>query len=119
MKSNTQTISHTTVAARIAGEDIEQRDYVAVLNEIVEWPSFLWCGSSFSLPTDEPVRTRYLPRDPGQPHKVIGVCLPFIYVKPPRGEIIAFDTRQQQLVRLEPDNGRRIWKQMRKKRKKK
>lgn len=116
MKTTTETRSKsvTTVAARIAGEDILKGDFVTILSEIVELPSFLWSCSSIALPFDEPVRTRYLPRAAGKPHKVVAVCLPFVYAKRPRGKLIAFDTRQQQLVRLDRDNGRSLWKQMRK-----
>ena len=121
MKTTTETRSKTatTVAARIAGEDIAKGDFVTILSEIIEAPSFLWSCSSVSLPPDEPVRTRYLPRAAGEPHKVVAVCLPFVYAKRPRGTLIAFDTRQQQLVRLDRDNGRSLWNQMRKAAKKK
>jgi hypothetical protein len=116
MKTTTETEAKTvtTVAARIAGEDIAKGDYVTILSEIIELPSFLWSCSGFSLPTDEPVRTRYLPRAIGEPHKVVAVCLPFVYAKPPKGQLLAFDIRQQQLVRLDRNNGRSLWKQLRK-----
>jgi hypothetical protein len=116
MKTTTTTKakSATTVAARIAGEDIAKGDYVTILSEIIEAPSFLWCCSSVSLPPDEPVRIRYLPRAVGEPHQVVAVCLPFVYAKRTSGKIIALDTRQQQLVRLDRVNGRSLWKQMRK-----
>ena len=121
MKTTTESRSKTvtTVAARIAGEDIAKGDFVTILSEIIELPSFLWSCSSISLPIDEPVRTRYLPGAAGEPHKIVAVCLPFVYAKRPKGELIAFDTRQQQLVRLDPDSGRSLWKQMRKAAKKK
>ena len=84
MKATTKTRSETvtTVAARIAGEDIAQGDFVTILSEIIELPSYLWACSGLSQPIDEPVRTRYLPRVVGKPHKVVAVCLPFVYVKP-------------------------------------
>jgi len=102
----------TTVAARITGEDIQPGDYVTVLNEIVELPSFLWCCSGPALPMDEPVRTRYIPREAGLPCKVVTVCLPFVYVKRPQGKLATFDTRQHQLVRLDPVRGHKVWKKM-------
>lgn len=121
MKTTTEHRSKTatTVAARIAGEDIAKGDYITILSEIIELPSFLWNCSSVSLPSDEPVRSRYLPRAAGEPHKVVAVCLPFVYARRPKGKLIAFDTRQQQLVRLDRNNGRLLWKQMRKAAKKK
>ena len=118
MKSTTETKAVTTVASRIAGEDIQRGDYVTVLSEIIEVPSFLWSCSGISLPTDEPVRTRYLPQNAGKPHKVIAVCLPFVYAKRAKGKLITFDTRQQQLVKLDPACGQELWKQLRKLKKK-
>ncbi len=117
-KTDTRIGAATTVAARIAGEDIAKGDYVTVLSEIIEAPSFLWDCSGLSIPLDEPVRTRYMPRSAGEPHKVVAVCLPFVYAERPRGNLIAFDTRQQQLVRLDHTTGRSLWKRMRKARKK-
>ena len=121
MKTTTESRSKTvtTVAARIGGEDIAKGDYVTILSEIIELPSYLWDCSGLSQPIDELVRLRYLPRAAGEPHKVIAVCLPFVYAKRPKGNLIAFDTRQQQLVRLDRDNGRSLWKQMGKTTKKK
>ena len=119
METTTETNYQTTVAARVAGEDIKQGDYVTVLNEIVELPSFLWSCSGSTLPADEPVRIRYMPSDAGQPFKVVAVCLPFVYTKRPKGGTKTFDTRQNQLVRLDPDSGHAVWKRLRKSLKKK
>ena len=115
MESTTKTKSRTTVAARVAGEDIRQGDYVTVLNEALEFMSFLWNGSGAALPPDELVRVSYTPSDAGQPYKVYAVCLPFVYVKRPRGGIETIDIRQKQLVRLDRKSGRAVWKRMRKK----
>ena len=108
-----------SVAARVAGEDIRNGDYVTALNEVVEVPSFLWCCPESPLPTDEPVRTIYKPDDAGRPFKVIAVCLPFVYTKQLEGGTAIFDTRKHQLVRLSRSTGRAMWKRMRKNRKKK
>ena len=110
----TETKVQTAVAARIAGEDIKPGDFVTILNEIIELPSFLWSCSGFSLPMDEPVCTRFMPRDAGLPLKVVTVCLPFVYAKRPRGGLATFDTRRQQLVRLDSKSGRVVWKRLRK-----
>ena len=112
MKVATQTELKTTVAARIAGEDIACGDYVAVMNEIIELPSFLWSCSGASLAADEPVRVRYVARDAGEPYKVIGVCLPFVYAKTHRGRVVVIDTRQRQLVRLDQDCASTVWQKM-------
>jgi hypothetical protein len=112
MKVATQTALKTTVAARVAGEDIACGDFVAVMNEIVELPSFLWSCTGVSLAADEPVRIRHVANDAGQPYKVIGVCLPFVYAKTHRGGVVAIDTRQRQLVRLDQACASAVWKKM-------
>ncbi len=119
MTATTETKSSTTVAARIAGEDIHPGDYVTVLNESVELPSYLWNCSGGALPADELVRILYKPSDAGQPYKVVAVCLPFVYTERPRRGTKIFDTRQNQLVRLDPDTGHAVWKRIRKDLKKK
>jgi hypothetical protein len=112
MRATTQEELETTVASRIAGEDIIPGDFVAVINEILEYPSFFWTCSAVSLAPDEPVRIRYMSDDAGEPYKVIGVCLPFVYVKSYRGAVVVIDTRRRQLVRLSRDCARTVWKDM-------
>lgn len=114
MKTTAKSNPDTTVALPIAGEDIQCGDYVTVLNEIIELPSFLWNCSGAALQADELVRTQIMPDDAGQPFKVIAVCLPFVYTRPPQGQLTTFDTRRHQLVRLDSENGRTVWKQMQK-----
>ena len=114
MNTTTEINFQTTVAARVAGEDLVEGDFVSVLTEIIELPSFLWNCSDVALPADEPVRLQYTTRDAGQPYQVIDVCLPFVYAKRARGGINVFDTRRHQLVRLDPDRGRKVWKEIRK-----
>ncbi|MEM6692115.1 MAG: hypothetical protein AAF664_21985 [Planctomycetota bacterium] len=108
----------TTVAVRIAGEDIAKGDYVTVLSEVIELPSFFWDCSGLSIPVDEPVRTRYMPRYGGEPCKVVAVCLPFVYTRRAAGGLTTFDTRLKQLVRLDPQSGKEVWKRLRSKKKK-
>lgn len=119
METTTESHFATNVATCVAGEDIKTGDYVTVLNEIVELPSFLWGCSGATLPADEPVRARYLPDEAGQPLRVFSVCLPFVYTKRTDGGTEIVDTRQSQLVRLDPVSGHTVWKRLRKSRKKK
>jgi hypothetical protein len=115
MKLSSNSRSATSVAARIAGEDLKLGDYITVLNEIVELPSFLWCCAPVSLPPDEPVRFRYTPRGAGTPLKVVGICLPFVYALNSHSSVVTFDTRNQQLVRLDRKCARRIWRKLNRK----
>lgn len=103
----------TSVAARIAGEDIQPNDFITILNEVVELPSYLWNCSGGAFSIDELVRIRYMPEEAGQPLKVFAICLPFVYGKSPSGGTAVVDTRRQQVVRLDPVNGRAIWKELR------
>ena len=112
MKNATQSALETTVAARVAGEDIACGDFVAVMSEIVELPSFLWDSTAASLAPDETVRLRLVPADAGQPYKVIAVCLPFVYVKTHRGSVVIIDSRRRQLVRLDYHCARGVWKKL-------
>jgi hypothetical protein len=115
MKTVTEKITETTVAMRIAGEDIACGDYVSVLTKIVELPSYLWDCSENVLPPEEPVRIRINADDAGQPYKVIGICLPFVYVKKHCGAVLTLDTRQKQLVRLDKACARTVWKELKSK----
>ena len=105
--------SSTNVVARIAGEDIKPGDFVTALTELIELPSFLWCCDSAAAPKDELVRLRYLPRESGEPFKVIVVCLPFVYTKRANGKLTTFDTRKHQLVKLDNLSGKKVWRRMR------
>lgn len=119
MDTQTESTIGTTVAARVAGEDIQPGDFVAVLYELIEYPSFLWCCSAVALEEDQPVRIRYLPRGAGEPRKVVAVCLPFVYVETTRGNVTGVDTRQHELVRLDSEVSQQVWQRMAKPSKKK
>ena len=112
MNDTSQSEFATTVAARVAGEDIALGDFVAVTSEVIEFPSWFWSCSSATLDPNEPVRVQFLSFDAGQPYKVIGVCLPFVYGKSHCGEVVVMDTRRRRLVRLDRTCARAVWKDM-------
>lgn len=117
-KSKFKKNPQTTVASRVASEDIQQGDYITVLNDIVEYPAFM-CGSSIgTTQADEIVRFRFTSHYEGLPFKVVAVCLPFVYTEQPKGKIVTFDIRQKQLVRLDRNIARSIWAHLRKPKKK-
>ncbi len=109
MDTRLQDIEGTAVAAMVAPEDLRRGDFVAVLSEVVELPSFLWCET---LATDrsELVRLRRLPTDDRAPLKVKAICLPFIFVKLPKGQFRTIDVRLTSLVRLEKNYAKTVWK---------
>jgi hypothetical protein len=111
--ANDEATFQVSVVSRVAGEDLKPGDFVTVLTEILELPSFLWCCDHATSAREEPVRMRYLPRQSGEPFKVIAVCLPFVYTKGAHGKLATFDTRKHQLVKLAKATGRKIRKRMR------
>ncbi|MHC4403155.1 MAG: hypothetical protein ACYTG0_26125 [Planctomycetota bacterium] len=88
---------------------------MSILNEFVEFPSYLWCCDLPLLAPNEPVRVQRWATDEGTPLKVKAICLPFVFVKAPSGHHRTLDVRQCQLVRLNPAYARMAWKALRKK----
>ncbi|MCA9154275.1 MAG: hypothetical protein KDA55_13870 [Planctomycetales bacterium] len=117
MKTETQTQATMTVAASVAPEDLRCGDFVAVLSEVIELPSFLWFGS-LPFEQDEPMRTRFLPTDAGTPLKVRAICLPFVFVESPSKDCQTLDVRRVQLARLAPSYAQNVWTRQRKQLKK-
>lgn len=113
MKTQLQDRESNLLAARVAPEDLRRGDFVAVLSEIVELPSFLWTET---LPSGqgELVRLRRLPTDDRAPLKVEAICLPFIFVKLSSGQFATIDVRLASLARLEKDYAKTVWKSLRK-----
>ena len=113
MTTKSKLLPPLTLAATVSGEDLACGDFVAILSETVEAPSYLWAASDTSLSPYEMVRLRLIPIDAGQPLKVIAICLPFVYAKSPQGELTTLDVRQMQLVRLDRKCMKAVWKQLR------
>lgn len=110
-----QTSTHDASLARpLAAEDLRCGDFVSILHEVVEYPSFFWSCDPELWPPGEPVRMRLRPSDGGTPLKVKAICLPFVFVKSPCGKHRTLDVRQQHLVRLSREYARRVWDAMRK-----
>lgn len=117
MKTQTTTSSETHVGRSVAPEDLRCGDFVSILSEIAEYPSFLWCHDSQLLAPDEPVRVQWRPDDGGMPLKVKAICLPFVFAKTPTGHGRILDVRQCRLVRLSTGYARSVWKALKKRRK--
>jgi hypothetical protein len=115
MKSATATRSTTNVARPLAAEDVRRGDYVSVLSEIFELPSFLWTSDAQLLPPDQLVRIECRGSEGGLPLKVKAICLPYIFVKKPCGGHKTLDVRQHRLVRLCPEYARLVCGVLRKK----
>ena len=114
MKAQVQPNRETYVARPLAAEDLRCGDFVGVLYEIDEWPSFYWSCDGQLLPPHEPVRLARRATDGGTPLKVKAICLPFVFVKLPCGQHRTLDVRQHHLVRLSPQYARPVWKALHK-----
>ena len=110
MKSDATTTCETYVSRSLAAEDLKRGDFVAILQEIVEWPSFFWNCDAQLLPPDQPVRLVCRNADGGTPLKVKAICLPFVFVKKPCGQHQTLDVRQHRLVRLSDEYAQAVWK---------
>lgn len=105
------TLSNETVLARpLAPEEIRRGQYVTLLDEIVELPSFLWTLPGDDLKPNELVRMKIKSGEGGIPLRVKSICLPFISVQTPQQETRVLDLRKVQLVRLSPEFGKSVSK---------
>lgn len=118
MKTRTATNCETYVGRTVAPEDVRCGDFVSILNEVVEYPSFLWWCDPQLLAPNEPVRVKWRAPDEGTPLKVKAICLPFLFVKAPSGQHRTLDLRQCQLVRLREDYAQMVWKTLSRQKKK-
>ena len=98
-----------TTAKVLAPEDVRAGDYVTLLHVVYELPSFFWCGGVGTIRPDEPVRIPFVPNNGGVPLRVRSICLPFILVKAPSGELRNLDVRRYRLARLDPAHARAAW----------
>jgi hypothetical protein len=114
-KSRSTLARSLSIAKPLAPEDVRPGDYVALLDELYELPSYWWCEDAALHPRDELVRIRLLPTQENQPLKVKSVCLPFVLAKQPTGERRTLDLRRCRLARLNRKYAAAAWKAYKKK----
>jgi len=112
MKATHEDRNVASLAATIAPEDMNCGDYIAMLNVVYQYPSFLWCCDSSSVEPDEPVQVQFRAPGAGTPLKIKAICLPFVCVKSPKGGTQTLDVRQYQFVRLAPEYAKAVWKDL-------
>ncbi len=115
MRTSLASLSEPTLAATVAPEDLRCGDIIALLNEVGEYPSFLWPLDSQMSPPDQPVRIRCRARQSGRPLRIVGICLPFVFVETPGRRFRTLDLRQCECVRLNREYARLVWKKLRRK----
>lgn len=108
MNTNRISIEPTRVSSSVAPEDLRRGDFVAVLNEVVELPSYLW-EDAFTNSAERLVRVQLWASGGGDVLKIKAICLPFIFVKSARGGPQTVDVRRVQLVRLSKRYAKTVW----------
>ncbi len=88
--------------------------FVTVLDEVWEVPSFYWCTDETTLPREQPVRVRFLPAAGGVPMQVKRVCLPFVLVQEADKEQRSIDVRRCRLAQLGKAYAKVAWRAFRK-----
>ena len=111
--------AQSKMAKVLAPEDLRVGDYVALLHVVREMPSFWWCGGVATIQPDEPVRVPFLLKNGGIPYLVRSVCLPFLLVKTPSGDLRNLDVRRYRLARLDRTYARIAWRAYKKSRREK
>jgi hypothetical protein len=112
MKTIRELCDSPQLSASVAPEDLNCGDYVAALNVLHQFPSFLWSCDSYAIPPEEPVQVRFRAPGAGTPLKIKAISLPFLFVKPPKGAAQTMDVRHTQFVRLDPAYAQTVWKQL-------
>lgn len=116
MKTKPTAAPQASLAATVAGDDLEAGQYVAVLAEIREYLSIFWddragCG----LSPQETVRIPFAPTLAGEPLRIEAICLPFVFVKSPSGEHRSLDIRNVRLARLNAEYAKFVLKKSKRK----
>jgi hypothetical protein len=102
--------AEATLAKVLAPEDVRVGDYVALLHVVCEMPSFWWRDGINATRPEVPVRIPLMVENGGVPLEVRSVCLPFVLVKSPAGELRNLDVRRHGLARLDPRHAMTAWK---------
>jgi hypothetical protein len=87
------------VARPVAPEDIRNGEFIAVLEVIAERVPGCWCD----VDAFQPLKARRFVRLP----QVLGVCLPFVFVRQHDGDLRTLDVRRLRFARLEKAYARR------------
>ena len=114
MKTCVHSKTKPTLARSVAGEDLQIGEFISVLSVISEMPSFMWDSCDLSLRPEELIRLKYIPERAGHPLKIIGICLPFVYVRSSNKAVEILDLRLTQVVRLDRHCAKEIWRLARK-----
>lgn len=100
------------VARTLAPEDILVDSYVAVLSRACEFAP-TWAVESVDDAKRLEVHRLWLsPESPGEPLRVVSVCLPFVLVEGVKGEPTTLDVRSCALIEVSEDYAKACRKRM-------
>lgn len=111
MKRMRESEAGPLLSSLVAPEDLHCGDYIAAINVLYQYPSYLW-GCDESIPHNEPVQIRFRAPHAGTPLKVKALSLPFVFVALPSGKTQTMDVRQTQFVRLDSRYAETVWKSL-------
>lgn len=116
MKTKSTAAPQASLAATVAGDDLEVGQYVAVLSEIREYLPMFWDDSAGSgLSPHETVRIPFTPANAGEPLRIEAICIPFVFVRTPGGDHRSLDIRSLRLARLDAGYAKFVLKKSKKK----
>ncbi|WP_437203645.1 hypothetical protein [Planctomicrobium sp. SH664] len=113
MKTQLHKHRSSTMARPVGPEDLRCGDFIAVLQEVVEVPTFPAGECFVESSAMTPQRYSYCPRRPAGPLRIEALCLPFVFVRNAKGQHRTLDIRLSQLARLDEDYSKTVWKLMR------
>jgi hypothetical protein len=94
-------IQPSTEAVRLlAADDVASGEFVVVMSEIAQFPSFYWCSEGILSSRAEMISLSYIPEEAGRPLLVIDVCVPFLLVEDVAGIRRILDVRRTRVARV-------------------
>lgn len=98
------------MARQVAAEDLNPRDYIAILRTVNEWMPLFSAGEEWAG-RSRPQRLVWLPDDDElDAMRVVSISLPYVLVAKPDGSHKTLDTRQVWLARLPAAFGRKAFR---------
>ncbi len=110
MTTTSESLMQPSLAQCVAGEDLQLGEFISMLTTTTEFLSHLWDRCDLTLSPSEVVRVKYIPHRAGTPLKILGICLPFVYVQGANKKVEVLDLRLTQVVRLDRACAKEIWK---------
>ena len=101
----------STLCRTLAPEEIQPGQHVALLHIVRQYLPYasIFDDPCLSPKSVSPKQVRWLPRGDNPPLRVRAVCLPFVLVEQPSGDVRTLDVRRCQLARLKATYALQAW----------